>query len=61
VGDEAAAEVDAAAMRADAMLALTTLGFTKLVAMRAVRDALAQDSPRGLDALLRAALRRCAS
>jgi hypothetical protein len=61
VGDEAAAEVDAAAMRADAMLALTTLGFTKLVAMRAVRDALAHDSPRSLDALLRAALRRCAS
>lgn len=44
--------------RADAMLALTTLGFTKGEAHAAVEDALC-DAPVSLEALVRAALRRC--
>ncbi|HSN26944.1 MAG TPA: HNH endonuclease [Kofleriaceae bacterium] len=45
--------------RADAVLALTTLGFTKGEAMRAV-DAALDERPASLEALVRGALRRCA-
>ena len=45
--------------RRDAVLALTTLGFTKGEARRAVEEALC-DEPASLEELVRAALRRCA-
>jgi Holliday junction resolvasome RuvABC DNA-binding subunit len=45
-------------MRADAILALTTLGFTKAQSRSAVNASIDQQHPRDLDALLRAALRR---
>lgn len=41
-------------------LALKTLGFTKDVARRAVREALEHDAPSDLESLIKAALRRCA-
>ena len=44
--------------RADALLALTTLGFAKAEARRAVELAL-DDEPASLEELVRAALRRC--
>jgi Holliday junction resolvasome RuvABC DNA-binding subunit len=46
-------------MRADGVLALTTLGFAKGEARRAVEAAL-DDEPSSLEELVRAALRRCA-
>ncbi len=46
--------------RADAMLALTTLGFAKSEARRAVEGAL-DEEPGSLEELVRAALRRCAT
>jgi Holliday junction resolvasome RuvABC DNA-binding subunit len=50
---------ETAEMRADATLALTGLRFTKREAMRAVSEALAEDEPHDLEALIRSALRRC--
>jgi hypothetical protein len=47
------------AFQNDAVLALKTLGFKKDVAARAVRDAIEQDEPHDLEALIKAALRRC--
>ena len=52
---------EVAAMRGDAVLALTSLGLKKKDATRAVTMAMEEDQPRNLDALLRAALRRCNS
>jgi hypothetical protein len=52
---------ETAQMRADATLALTGLGFTKREATRAVSEALGEDAPRDLEALIRGALRRCSS
>jgi hypothetical protein len=46
-------------MRADAVLALHTLGFKKPEAVAAVDAALAADAPVDLEALLRGALQRC--
>jgi Holliday junction resolvasome RuvABC DNA-binding subunit len=46
-------------MRADAVLALHTLGFKKPEATAAVDAALAAHAPADLEALLRLALRRC--
>src|SRR3569623_745789 len=51
---------DATAIRRDAVLALTTLGFSKGEARRAVEAALAEETT-SLEALVRAALRRCSS
>jgi hypothetical protein len=44
--------------RTDAVLALKTLGFTKDVAARAVREAIECDAPRDLEGVIKAALRR---
>jgi Holliday junction resolvasome RuvABC DNA-binding subunit len=44
----------------DAVLALKTLGFTKDVARRAMREAIEHDEPHDLEGLIKAALRRCA-
>jgi hypothetical protein len=52
---------EVAAFQSDAVLALKTLGFTKDVARRAVRDALEHDAPHDLEGLIKAALRRCGS
>jgi hypothetical protein len=52
---------EVAVFQTDAVLALKTLGFTKDVAARAVRDALEHDAPHDLESLLKAALRRCGS
>jgi hypothetical protein len=49
-----------ATFQTDAVLALKTLGFTKDVANRAVREAIEHDEPHDLEALIKAALRRCA-
>ncbi|MBV8757841.1 MAG: hypothetical protein JO257_11210 [Deltaproteobacteria bacterium] len=49
-----------ASVRADALRALTTLGFTKTEARRAVERAL-DDNPPDLEQLLRGALRHTAS
>ena len=58
VGEPYTSELDCRVR--DAVLALTTLGFTKGEARRAVDDALCE-APDSLEALVRAALRRCAS
>ena len=55
--EENASEV--AAFQTDAVLALKTLGFTKDVAARAVREAIECDEPHELESLIKAALRRC--
>jgi hypothetical protein len=52
---------DLAAMRADAVLAMIGLGLKKREATRVVAEAIAEDRPGDLDALIRAALRRCSS
>jgi hypothetical protein len=54
--DEKVSEV--AAFQADATLALKSLGFTKDVATRAVREALECDAPHDLEGVIKAALRR---
>jgi hypothetical protein len=51
---------EVAMFQTDAVLALKTLGFTKDVARRAVRDAIEHDEPHDLEGLIKAALRRCA-
>jgi hypothetical protein len=51
---------EVATFQTDAVLALKTLGFTKDVARRAVRDAIEHDEPHDLEGLIKAALRRCA-
>jgi hypothetical protein len=48
-------------IRVDAVVALTGLGFNKKDAARVVAAVIDEESPRDLDALLRAALRRCRS
>jgi hypothetical protein len=57
--DEKMSEVTV--FQTDAVLALKTLGFTKEVAARAVREAIEHDAPRDLERLIKAALRRCSS
>jgi hypothetical protein len=52
---------EVAAFQTDATLALKTLGFTKDVAARAVREAIEHDAPHDLESLVKAALRRCAA
>jgi Holliday junction resolvasome RuvABC DNA-binding subunit len=58
-GHENISEV--ATFQTDAVLALKTLGFTKEVAARAVREALERDESRDLEGLVKAALRRCST
>jgi hypothetical protein len=50
---------EVAVFQTDAVLALKTLGFKKDVAARVVREALECDAPADLEALIKAALRRC--
>jgi Holliday junction resolvasome RuvABC DNA-binding subunit len=52
---------EVATFHTDAVLALKGLGFTKDVAMRAVREAFVRDAPHDLESLIKAALRRCGS
>ncbi len=57
VGESAARKAAASAQERDAVLALTTLGFAKGEARRAVEQAL-EEAPASLEALVRAALQR---
>jgi Holliday junction resolvasome RuvABC DNA-binding subunit len=50
---------EVATFQTDAVLALKTLGVTKELGARAVREALEHDAPHDLEALIKAALRRC--
>ena len=52
---------EVAAFQTDAVLALKTLGSTKEVAVRAVREAVERDESRDLEGLVKAALRRCST
>jgi hypothetical protein len=52
---------EVATFHTDAVLALKGLGFTKDVAVRAVREAIERDAPHDLESLIKAALRRCGS
>jgi hypothetical protein len=52
---------EVATFQTDAVLALKALGFGKDVARHAVREAIEHDAPGDLEALIKAALKRCAA